>query len=72
MNLGIVTGLVELNIEELAYRLLFDECETTKCCGSGTDSCEDDIYAQAAMFSTEGVYAEQAEVDSVFALTRPW
>ncbi len=39
-NFDNVTGLNELDLVDLVQKILNGECQTTKCCASGTDSCD--------------------------------
>lgn len=39
-NFDNITGLNELDLIDLVQKILNGECQTTKCCASGTDSCD--------------------------------
>lgn len=71
VDLDTLTGLNE--IYELAYRILCDECETTKCCASGTDSCETDLKA-ASLSDTlvTQVIASNPISTLIVKFGRPW
>ncbi|WP_147371687.1 hypothetical protein [Calidithermus roseus] len=70
-HLDAITGLSELKIDELAYRLLCDSCETTKCCASGTDSCED--FTAAPNLSIPAIAKTSVPIGKVLAAYgRPW